>query len=386
MERKPRHPGDTEAISRRTNGDGGKDGGWKIVNRRKDRSQPKTNNKGRTKPPKHASCTEFNRNKCFRCLSKQHRIAQCREPLRCHKCLRLGHYSYSCTIKPNKPPPRPTTHKPTLKTSEISYAQALKPTMNEEEFEPFLNVRPEEEEAFLPPHESLNPVNQYLNRAAWIRMQHGEYSRNFVAQVQTTLARIHGGRPDSYGIENIDENKLLLVCSGVQLRDDIVQQSPYVIPSLGLLVSLYTWKPTDDMHFHPPRYEAWVRLLGVPLFMRNSEGINRLAVKLGTVKVIQLYGLHARQLQHITIQIATKHPCHLPKFLTAKVGDYDRRVRVKLLAWRIEDPTDFLPPPPPPGGRQHTTEPQQQQPVQRFDSPNIHSYSGSSSASSNDHP
>lgn len=121
--------------------------------------------------------------------------------------------------------------------------------------------------------------------------------------------------------------------------------------------------------------------------MWNTEGINRLAVKLGTIQGIQPYRPCARQTEYITIYILTKHPRHIPKFLKAKEGDHDKSIKVKVLAWRLEEPTNFPPPPPPPRRRQQVSRPQQQQPqTQRPPSPNIHSYSGESSVESNYHP
>jgi hypothetical protein len=35
-------------------------------------------------------------NQCFRCLSTDHLVAACRDPVRCRSCLRHGHQSYSC--------------------------------------------------------------------------------------------------------------------------------------------------------------------------------------------------------------------------------------------------------------------------------------------------
>lgn len=60
--------------------------------------------------------------------------------------------------------------------------------------------------------------------------------------------------------------------------------------------------------------------------MWNPKGINRLTVRLGTMKNTMPYGLQARQLEYITVHVATKHPRHIPKFLKIKVGDYDKRV------------------------------------------------------------
>lgn len=35
---------------------------------------------------------------CFKCLSNDHLVAACRDPVRCKQCLRYGHRSFSCTI------------------------------------------------------------------------------------------------------------------------------------------------------------------------------------------------------------------------------------------------------------------------------------------------
>jgi hypothetical protein len=37
-------------------------------------------------------------NQCFRCLSTDHLVAACRDPVRCRSCLRHGHRSYSCEM------------------------------------------------------------------------------------------------------------------------------------------------------------------------------------------------------------------------------------------------------------------------------------------------
>lgn len=165
----------------------------------------------------------------------------------------------------------------------------------------------------------------------------------------------------------------------------MVQEGPYAIPALGAQFTLRAWLPTDGMQYHPPRYDAWVRFVGVPLQMWNSEGINRLTARLGTVQSIMPYGLQARQLEHITVHLSTKHPRHIPKYLKVKMGDFDKRVRVKLLTWRADHPANFPPPPDATERRQpvRRTQPRQQR-VQP--SATNRPYSSSSSDGSNAHP
>lgn len=43
--------------------------------------------------------TAFKERRCFRYLSKSHKRAQCREPLRCFKCKQIGHQMSRCSHK-----------------------------------------------------------------------------------------------------------------------------------------------------------------------------------------------------------------------------------------------------------------------------------------------
>lgn len=366
--------------------------GWQTVKRRRRGTGQRNNyesNKG--EPRKTTRYTKFNMNKCFRCLSADHKVAQCREPIRCHKCYNLGHYSYRCNIKkPPTPQPKPTpnthfTNPTTTYAQAVNQPKEMNGELYDEDLEPFWDERPEEEEVFLPPHEALRPVNMYLERSAWIGLQIGVYSPAFLEAVKRTLSHIHGGTASSYRIEKVSRNKYLLIFRDQQMRDIAVQERPYAIPALGAQFTLFSWKPTDGFQYNPPRYETWVRLIDVPLHMWNDEEITRLTVKLGTIKSIMAYGLNVRQLEHITIHMATRHPRHIPKWLRVRMGDYGKRVRVKLLAWSEEPAPAFPPPPSQPEQRQQPARRPQQQ-HRRPPSPNIHSYSGESSADSNAHP
>ncbi|KAF3341859.1 hypothetical protein FCM35_KLT00497 [Carex littledalei] len=393
--------GDTEPPARYTHGnrrhpDKDEEEGWQTVTRRKRRLQQPQ----RRIPPTHTGVkqrryTTFNRNKCFRCLSQYHQVAQCREPIRCHKCLKLGHYSYRCTIKPQPTPHKTKPISQPKHSKPKTYAQAVNPNMafHDDHLEPFWDERPEEDNVFLPSLQPLRPAVQFLERAAWVEQQIGVPSPAFIEAVRRTLARVHGGPLSTYRCETTGRNKCLLIFHSEQLKDAAVQEGPYVIPALGAQFYLRAWLPTDGMHHRPSRYESWIRLIGVPLHMWHTEGIHRLATRLGTVRTIMPYGLPARQLQHITVQLATGHPRTIPKFLRAKMGEYEKIIQVKLLAWRLDQPTDFPPPPDMTQGRQqiprqplqphHHAQPPRHHPPP---SPNIHPYSGESSAESNDHP
>ncbi|KAF3339284.1 hypothetical protein FCM35_KLT16755 [Carex littledalei] len=321
--------------------------GWQTVKRRHiGRFNPRgdaaqrnifhNNRKGDQRP--NTRYTKFNLNKCFRCLSGEHRVAQRRESVRCHKCLKLGHYSNRCTIK-LQPTPQPKPYIPsrtfvhpnTTFAQVVSQRKEMNAEINEDDLQPFWDERPAKEE--------------------------------------------------------VKRNKYLLVFHNEELRDATVQERPYAIPALGVQFTLFAWEPTDGFQYLPPRYEAWVRLLDVPLHMWNNEQIIRLMATLGTIMNIMPYGLNAQQLEHITVHLTTRHP-RRTKWLKIRMGDLSKRIKVQLLVWGAEEAPNFRPPPPltQPRQRQQPLRrtPQQQQ-HRRPPSPNIHSYSGESSEDSNAH-
>jgi hypothetical protein len=90
--------------------------GWRVVQSKRSRRevkkqttiQPHTtrqnthNEASRSHPPPTESMTmqqAFNEERCFWCLAKGHRRAQCRDSLRCFKCKRVDHNIKYCRYK-----------------------------------------------------------------------------------------------------------------------------------------------------------------------------------------------------------------------------------------------------------------------------------------------
>ena len=142
----------------------------------------------------------FKERKCLRCFASGHKKAECREPLKCLKCFKYGHVAGRCTsaIKPRdvKPKPKPPVTKPTQLGR--TYAQATRASLDMGDL--FLDERPDEADVFLPAYSQVNPVNAYLERAAYINILQGEVTNDMPENMQTTLAARHGGPPDHYRI------------------------------------------------------------------------------------------------------------------------------------------------------------------------------------------
>lgn len=105
--------------------------------------------------------------------------------------------------------------------------------MMEDDLEPLWDERPEEEDVFLPPYEGLRHNNQYLDKAAWIKLQIRINSLAFIEAVKRTLSHIHGGFISYYRVEKVRRNKYLLICTYEAIRDAAVREGPYTIPALG---------------------------------------------------------------------------------------------------------------------------------------------------------
>lgn len=189
--------------------------------------------------------------------------------------------------------------------------------------EEFWDERPEEEDLFLTPQSPLRESNQLLQSSAWITRSISKYTKLI--------------------------ERYFLVCANPTLRHAIVDRGPYDIPEYQARINFTRWEETSGMSFQPPGYEAWVQLFGAPLQLWNKEELEKLSVKLGTIKYVMPYGIETGQLEKMTLLIASKHPRRIPRFFKVHIGDYAKRVRVMLLGWRIAAP-GYFPPPLPPNG------------------------------------
>lgn len=80
-------------------------------------------------PPSQAAVERYRKtfwNKCLRCLASDHRVAQCRYPVRCLNCRKNGHIASSC---PTRHSPRQQPHALHAPVARISGELATKPLL-----------------------------------------------------------------------------------------------------------------------------------------------------------------------------------------------------------------------------------------------------------------
>lgn len=212
----------------------------------------------------------FNERRCLRCLSKDHKRGQCREPVRCFQCNALGHKSGWCRVKERggsiKEKKREQMHKPRT-VDHNTYAQVLstkQPLLKnrketelqdkreEEKMEDFWNERPEETNVFVQQRQILRPQNEFLNSTGMIHMMQGAPAPGLQEAIARYFAREFGWNWRDYEVLPVPHG-YMLVCLGENLRNRIVWNSPYDIRE-GIQIGVENWNPGWNMAYNPPPF------------------------------------------------------------------------------------------------------------------------------------
>lgn len=289
--------------------------------------------------------------RCLRCLSKGHKRAQCRDPIRCFKCKSLGHQSGRCRQlsrgeRAIKREQRGSARITKFVTKEHSFLQALTtdetlPTktvaqkeMDFEEEEPFLNERPDESHVYSAARGALRPENEYLDRTGMIIMLQGAPTPDLPRDIARTFARRHGWQWQDYEVLPATDSPFLVICPGMLIRDQVVLRGVYRIRP-GVVIRVLEWGVDLNMAYNPPPCEAWIRLIHLPLQAWNPPEIRKTTTQLGLITGIMPYGRAAGHFKHITLRLACDDPADIPKHLMYHEGELTTRVRVRLLRWRF---------------------------------------------------
>lgn len=213
-----------------------------------------------------------------------------------------------------------------------------------------MNVRPEKEDVFLTSAHVLRPDREFLDSAAYVSLVRGQQSAQLPWAIKQAMVQTHGGRIEQYDVYKINDTEYMLVCVNEQTLAAVVRHGPYDLPA-GVRITLTKWTRTSGMSYTPNRYEAWIKLIGLPYHLWNDEELRKVLARVGKIRYTMPYGRHSGQFEHIVVQIDTKHPSNISRFLRVRVGDFSRRVRVQLLGWR-EGHEGYFPPPVPPNQTQ----------------------------------
>lgn len=109
---------------------------------------------GETPAPPLGYITSFT-GRCFRCLGRDHKLAECRDPLRCLACHRIGHRARDCPLKRAGSCRRPIQSrlnfpKPSIQ-SRLTFPESAKPLIHSRIVFPPLTHQSEEDRVPQPP-------------------------------------------------------------------------------------------------------------------------------------------------------------------------------------------------------------------------------------------
>lgn len=298
----------------------------------------------------HAYERAFKERRCLRCLGKDHKRAQCREPVRCFSCNCLGHKSGRCNKRNPRQPIKEIQAKVCVERKVVhdhTYAQAVRakekavprapPQPKEVQpppaMEPFWDVRPEERQVFMHHEEGLRPQVDYLRHTGMVVMTQGPATALHPAQIARRLARRFGWNPQTYEVHRgnpNDDAPFVLICPREDFLRQVVWNSPYMIQP-GVEFGVIPWNRDWNLAYDPPPFQAWIRLVNLPYQAWNIDDLRKVTTKLGKITAVLPYGRQAGHFRHITLRINCEDPQEIPKNLKYREGSRAARVRVILL-------------------------------------------------------
>lgn len=350
----------------------------------------------------------FKEGRCFRCLSRNHKQIQCREPLRCFKCKGIGHKYGGCKLPEKARENQPIKNNQSARKVEpkITYAQVVKQTDQRHpvaekdkgkktqstegvSMDDLWHECPEESHVYVSDHQELLPENRYLRHTGMIVMTEGHAQPDLLGLFARRLARQFGGQPFQYEVYTgnpEDDASFVLICQSIFMLQQIIWNSPYTLRR-GTQVGVMPWNMDWNMVYEPSPFQAWVRLVNMPLHAWNLRGIRKVATELGRVTAVLPFGREARHFRHVTVRLDCEDPIQFSRFLKFHQGPRCARIRVVLLHWRPWQDTPYpiqiqqIPPEQNPWGNPAPIPPPQ---PEYTDSDNSNEDSGGSSSGGSD--
>ncbi|KAF8710066.1 hypothetical protein HU200_029794 [Digitaria exilis] len=235
--------------------------------------------------------------RCFRCLTSDHRLSQCRDPPRCLACRRSGHFARDCperrhrslhsrlSFPPRKPVhsrltfPPPNIHN-RLSFSPLSYTSVLPPVRHQHspadpmEYIPGLpDQRPERSATMVVASDSIaRKSNRLSSHAVLITAEQGGYRPSVIEVVYGLSQQLRLPRYNIKVSRHRPEDFLADFDFAPQC-DRAVAAGQIVIG--GTTLSIVPWRPTSN---GPPRtwwFNAKVSIESMPLELWSIKGASK---------------------------------------------------------------------------------------------------------------
>nr|CAD1817831.1 unnamed protein product [Ananas comosus var. bracteatus] len=193
--------------------------------------------------PKSSGFGNFSfKGRCFRCLGRDHRASHCRDPIRCTKCFKSGHFAKSCM------------HRLPLHVYR------------------FMRARPAYLSAFVPLSDDFAARQNRRRNAILVDVippaNLGHFPQDTIAN---GLASRFGGYPNDFQVARYSERDYVVFLPEWVQSDRLISRD---VLSLGdFRLRCFPWNPYRGARRPPLTYKAWIRLVSLPYECWSSRTV-----------------------------------------------------------------------------------------------------------------
>ncbi len=274
--------------------------------------------------------------RCYRCLALDHSVAECRDPVRCLACRKVGHRASQCALRPCRAPGQQAA----------SMDRVLR-----------RRTRPHTMKAYIPYTEELLRRAE-LKRNALLAdvVQPADLGPNPQHTLADALARRFGGYSHDFFVTRFSERDFAIILPGWVSADTLIRR--HLITLEATWLRCYAWGPHRNARHHRSRYTAWIILRNVPFECWTPARIASMISGFGRFIRADDASKTMTDLRAYRCRIAIEDVLEIPRRLAIVLGDEVVEISVHVEsselvrdAGEVQQP---LPPQPPiaaaPGG------------------------------------
>ncbi len=252
--------------------------------------------------------------RCFRCLSSDHLVRYCRDPVRCSRCSRTGHRARLCPSRQQQ------LHRPSMQR--------------------YRGFRPVSLKAFIPLSEDFHIRHNQCKNAVLAdvtgRSNLGHFPQ---ATIAADLAARFGGFPTDFLVATYRPRDYVIILPEWVNSDSLT--------NCGLLrlhhcrLNCFPWDPNQHAEHTRLSYKAWIKIMNLPFECWSSSLVSAIVGGFGRFLHADDNSVNILDMTGFRCQVAVLDLADIPEHLTISLGDVVVTVPV-----RIENTAQF-------GGNDH---------------------------------
>nr|CAD1817695.1 unnamed protein product [Ananas comosus var. bracteatus] len=275
--------------------------------------------------------------RCFRCLGFDHRVSNCRGPIRCLRCYKSGHIARAC-----------------MDRLPMSVYRAMR-------------ARPSYLSAFVPLTEDFHTRQNHCRNAILVDVLPPKNLGHFPQEtIANRLASRFGGFPSDFHVARYSERDFVIFLSEWVPCYQLLRREILTLDDLRL--QCYPWSPWSGARAMQLTYNVWIRLVSLPYECWSSRTVAALVGGFGRFIRADDFSVRMVDLTGYRCLVAVNYLSDILENLEITVGDWSRSVLIQMERWGRRD---LVAPGNPPHERTD-----QHDPLQR--APDAHHHTGGS--------